>query len=297
MLAFASARLALVSKEIRALLVVAAIFVGGALAYKWIFGNDAAERFRIVTVSGDVRHVDSRGGNEIATEGSRLSAGDRIVSGNGGRAVLGLGDNTRVAVDASTSVTVLGVNPEGVRIELDGGRVRATVRPGSGRVGVVASGREIVADDADFTAVRDDEGTLAVVSERGSLALLGVAGVSEIGAGDELLLPAGGSPLRAPASEALLLQVVWPAPPRTREREVELKGKTQPKAKVRVSGGAKPVTAVADAEGHFRVSITLAEGENRLAVVATNLLGRETEVQAQVVRDTTAPNVGITLEF
>lgn len=285
------------SREVRALLMVAAIFVVGGIAFQFLFGDDPGERFQIVNVSGDVRHVVKGGQSDIAKQGDRLLAGDQIVSGDGGRAILGLGENTRVAVDASTSVTVLGVNAEGVRLELDGGRVQATVRPGGGRVGVVADGREIVAEDADFTAVVDDEGTFGVTSGRGSLALLGVAGVNEIRPGDDLLIPRGGLPLSAPASEALLLQVAWPAQQRTRDHEVELTGKTQPRAKVVVSGGAKEVSAQADADGVFHVIVPLSEGENRLAVAATNMLGRQARVNAELVRDTKAPRVGVTLEF
>lgn len=285
------------SREVRALLLVAAIFAVGGIVYQFLFGEESGERFLIVNVSGDVRHVASDGESDLAKQGDHLQAGDRIVSGDGGRAILGLGENTRVAVDASTSVTVLGVNAEGVRLDLEGGRVQATVRPGGGRVGVVADGREVVAEDADFTAVVDEDGTFGVTSERGSLALLGVAGMSQIRNGDELVIPKGGNPLSAPASEALLLQVAWPAPPRTREREVELTGNTQAGAKVVVLGGAKPISVKAGTDGTFRVTIPLAEGQNRLAVVATNLLGKEAKVDAELVRDTKAPSVGVSLEF
>lgn len=285
------------SREVRVLLLVAAIFLVGAGVYRLLFGEESGERFQIVNVSGDVRHVDSDGESDLAKQGDRLQAGDRIVSGDGGRAILGLGENTRVAVDASTSVTVLGVSAEGVRLDLEGGRVQATVRPGGGRVGVVAGDREIVADDADFTAAVDEDGTFGVTSERGSLALLGVAGMSQIRGGDEVVIPKGGAPLSAPASEALLLQVVWPAPPRTRERDVELTGTTQPGARVAVVGGAKPISVKAGADGRFRVTVPLEEGQNRLAVVATSLMGKEAKVDAELVRDTQAPSVGVTLEF
>lgn len=297
MLALVRAQDVALSRELRALLLVAAIFVVGAGVYRLLFVKEAGERFQIVNVSGDVRHVDSDGESDLAKQGDRLEAGDRIVSGDGGRAILGLGENTRVAVDASTSVRVLGVNAEGVRLDLEGGRVQATVRPGGGRVGVVAGDREIVADDADFTAVVDEEGTFGVTSERGSLALLGVAGMSQLRSGDEVVIPKGGTPLSAPASEALLLQVVWPAPPRTRERDVELTGNTQPGAKVAVIGGTKPISVKAGPDGTFRVMVPLAEGQNRLAVVATSVMGKEAKVDAELVRDTQAPSVGVTLEF
>ena len=287
------------SREIRALFVVLAIFALGGLGYRLLFLADLADRFRIVSVAGDVRHVHAGGNTENAREGEALEAGDRIVSGDGGRAVLGLGENARVTVDASTSVTVLGIADDGVKLELEEGKVKATVRPGSGRVGIVSEGREVSADDADFTAVRDPDGNLAVSTERGQLAVSGVPGINELRSGDDLVAPpGGGSPLRAPASDALLLQVAWPGASRTREPDVEVTGTTQPGASVTVSGGARPVTVRAGKDGRFSAKIPLSEGRNALSVAATSLLGRAADVAAaEVVRDTTAPNVGVTLEF
>lgn len=287
------------NRELRALLVVCLIFAVGAVGYRALFGAGLADRFRIVTVQGDVRHLRSDGEGATAQAGETLEEGDRIVSGDGGSAVLGLGADTRVSVDARSSVKVMGVTDEGVRLELEGGKVKATVRPGSGRVGVVSEGREVTATDAEFTAVRDGEGNLAVSAERGRVELTGVAGVAELKEGDDLVAPAGGgSPLRAPASDTLLLQVAFPAPGRTREQEVTVEGSTQPGATVTVKGGARPITARAGKDGRFLAKVPLAEGKNALEVEATSLLGRSAEVaRAELVRDTTVPQVGVTIEF
>ncbi len=287
------------NRELRALLVVCLIFAVGAVGYRVLFGAGLADRFRIVTVQGDVRHLRSDGEGATAQAGETLEEGDRIVSGDGGSAVLGLGADTRVSVDARSSVKVMGVTDEGVRLELEGGKVKATVRPGSGRVGVVSDGREVTATDAEFTAVRDGEGNLAVSTERGRVELTGVSGVAELKEGDDLVAPAGGgSPLRAPASDALLLQVAFPAPGRTREQEVTVEGSTQPGATVTVKGGARPVSARAGKDGRFVAKVPLAEGKNALEVEATSLLGRSAEVaRAELVRDTTVPQVGVTIEF
>ena len=266
------------TRELRALLMIGLVFAVGAVGYRVLFSAGLGDRFRIVTVAGDVRHVHADGETDAAQAGSTLAEGDRIVSGDGGSAVLGLGEDTRVSVDAKSSVKVLGVTDDGVRLELEGGRVKATVRPGGGRVGVVSDGREVTAEDADFTAVRDAEGTLAVSAERGQVALSGVPGVTELKGGDDLLAPAGGgSPLRAPASDALLLQVAFPPAGRTREEEVAVEGTTQPGATVTVKGGARPVSVRAGREGRFTAKVPLAEGKNVLAVEATSLLGRSAE--------------------
>ncbi len=276
---------------------VVAIIAVGFVAYEWLFGNDAADRFRIVSVAGEVRHVHAQGGESSATAGDRLATGDRIVSQGSGSAVLGLGDDARITVGPESSVEVLGVTEEGVQLELEGGRVEATVRPGSGRVGVVADGRELSATDADFTAVRGDDGTLAVSTARGEVAVGGLDGVSSLAAGEELIAPRDGSPLRAPASEALLLTLREATPPRTREPEAKIEGTTSPGATVTVTGGERPVTTRAASDGSFRVAVPLGEGENHLQIRAESLLGKSAVVAATQVRDTTAPNVGVTLEF
>lgn len=282
----------------RALLAVALIFAGGFIGYRFLFADGFADRFRIVTVAGDVQHLRAGGGTERAQEGSVLRVGDRIVSGDGASAVLGLGDDTRISVDATTAVEIVGVTSEGVELELEGGRVRATVRPGGGRVGVLGGGRRVDAEDADFTVARDAAGNFAATSSRGEVTVDGVEGVTELREGEELVVPSRGMPVRAPASDALLLHVAWPAAPRTREAHADVAGTTQPGATVTVSGGARAVSGSADREGKFTLRVPLAEGRNRLAVSARSVLGREASIAtAEVERDTTAPSVGVSLEF
>ncbi len=286
------------SRELRALVVVMVIFAVGAIGYRALFGADLAERFRVVTVSGDVRHQHGAGATEPAVAGAALETGDRILSGDGGQAVLGLGEGTRVTVDARSSVRVLGITADGVRVELEEGRVKATVRPSGGRVGVVSNGREFGGGDADFTVVRDDDGTIAASAERGAIGVSGVDGVEELTAGEDLVLAPGGSPLRAPASESLLLQVAWPSAGRTREREIAIAGQTQPGATVTVTGGTRPVVIKAGKDGKFAARVPLSEGKNALSVSATSILGRTADVAAaELVLDTTVPRVGVTLEF
>ena len=287
------------SRDLRALLVVVLIFAAGAIGYRFLFADETVDRFRVVTVVGSVQHIVGGGAGAAARPGDAIEAGDRIVSGDGSMAVLGLGGDTRVTVDANSSVTIRGVSAEGVKLELEGGKVRATVRPGSGRVDILSAGREVGADDADFTAVVDEEGTLAIRSERGGVAVSGMGGEVALKQGEDLVaLGDGSSPLVAPASEALLLHVAWPAVTRTRAGEVEVGGTTQPGATVVVTGGARPITVKAGRDGRYRMKVPLAEGPNALRVSATSLLGRAAEVaSAEVVRDTTAPSIGVTLEF
>lgn len=277
-------------------LALLALCGAGWLGWRVLFSDDGGT-FAVVEVRGDVRHVDGLGGQKAAVPGVVLGARDRLVARSDGTAVLGFGEGGRVTLEPSSAIEVVSVDPQGVKIELEGGKVHATVRPGSGSVGIRADGREARATDADFTAVRDTEGTFGVVAERGVVALEGAPGQAELRAGERVVLPKGGSPLRAPADEALLLYVVTPASTRTREANTKVRGKTQPAARVRVGAGGAWSEVKADAAGEWTASVALAEGENDVVVEATDVFGRAARSTVQVVRDTTAPAVGVEITY
>ena len=66
------------SRELRALLLIAFIFAVGFVGYQVLFGDGLGDRFRIVTVAGEVEHVRANGEADQAVEGSVLREGDRI---------------------------------------------------------------------------------------------------------------------------------------------------------------------------------------------------------------------------
>lgn len=283
-------------RELGALLVLLAVAVAGWLGWRALFGSGGA-RFEIVEVRGDVRHEDGLGGTAAAAPGLVVDARDRLVAGEGAEAVLAFGEQTRVTLEASSSLRVVGVDEEGVKLELEGGRVHATVRPGSGTVGVVAGDREIVAEDADFTAARDADGTLGVVAERGDVGVRGVPGATQVRAGERLLVPAEGSALLAPAAESLLLYVAGPSAPRTRDSSAEVRGRTAPGARVRVGRGAAWTEVRADGSGEWVARVDLAEGANEVEVEARDVLGNRARSTVSVVRDTRAPAVGVEIRY
>lgn len=267
----------------------------GVVGWYFLFGTAAGGRLVIHEVAGAVQRVDGLGKGQDATAGMALSANDRIVAGEGGRAVLALGPETRVTVDGGSAIKVLDVGASGVKLELEGGRVHANVRPGSGRVGISSDSREASTDDGAFTAARGDDGTFAVSAESGNVDISGISGVTSISAGEKVVAPVGGNPLQGPASDALLLDVIWPTTRRTREEEVEVTGTTEPGATVKLGQSGEWVTARADKDGHFSARVKIGEGENRIEVHATSLLGALAQVDASVTRDTTAPQIGIEL--
>ncbi len=285
------------SKELQALAVLVLILAVAWIGYGQLFGDDGGDRLVVEAVTGSVRRVDGFGDEVAAEAGQALQPRDRIVAGEGGRAVLSLGAESRVTIEERSSVRVLAADQSGVKLELEGGRVQATIRPGGGPFGLSSEGATVVAEDADFTVVRGEDGTLGVVAERGEVGLDGIDGATRLGAGDRLVAARGGSALVSPVSEELLLKVAWPASARTREDRAEVRGRTEPNARVRVGREGAWIVGKADANGDFAIEAPLAEGENELHVEATSVLGTSVAVRHTVVRDTTAPSVTTEIRY
>ncbi len=284
-------------REIQALAVLLLVLGLGWLGYRSLFGDAGGSRLTVASVQGTVSRVDVLGEEAPATAGQALRPRERLVAGEGGRAVLSLGPDSRVTVEEKSAVRVVSADDAGVRLELEGGRVQATIRPGSGQVGISADGRTVVTEDADFSAARGEDGTLGVTTERGSLSLEGVEGAVRLGAGNRLVVARGGAAFVAPATEELLLSVAWPTAARTREETVEVRGRTEPGASVRIGREGAWTVVTADPKGEFAARVPLAEGTNDLRVEATSVLGDAIAVNSTVVRDTTAPNVGVQIRY
>ncbi len=282
------------SRELQALAVVLLILAAGWVGYGLIFADAGGGRLVLSAVEGPVGHIDPSGVETPATAGTRLLPMDRIVAGAGGRAVVALGAEARVTVEPESALRVLAVDEDGVSLELEEGRVQATIHPGAGKLGIRVDGRTLTTDDADFSALRAADGTLAVNVDRGGLDVAGVDGVPRIAVGDQLVDGFGeGVALLGPASEELLLQVAWPTAERTQASTVVVHGKTEPGAAIRFGRAGAWVEARADAAGAFTVKARLTEGVNEVHIEATSLLGTRAVVAHAIVLDTTAPSVGV----
>lgn len=285
------------TQEVRAFLVLVAIGLLGLLGYLVLFGAGDAGTLVIHEVEGEVQRVDGAGSGHAAAVGDRLQPRERVIAGEGSRATLALGPDARVTVESGSSIRVLGADDAGVQVELEGGRVRASIRGGERRIGITADGRGASADDADFEAARGEDGTLAIAASRGRVDVSGIEGVADVEAGQRVVAPLGESPLRGPVSDDLLLQVSWPESRRLRERQVQVRGRTEPAATVRLGSGARTVVVRADRRGEFEAMVDLAEGENLVEVHATSLLGAEARVDARVTRDSTPPAIGVQVRY
>jgi hypothetical protein len=278
------------SAELRALLVFFLIVALGWVGYASVFSDAAGVQVVLYEVQGRVE-VESGGTRSAAEVGSAIGSSDRIFAGEDGRAVLALGGENRVTLERNTSVQVTSVDSTGVRLSLEDGRVRATVRSGGPTLGVRAGAREVSATDADFDVTRGADG-VGVTTARGSVTVDGMA----IADGQRAILPPTGDPLQMPASESLLLQMSWPEAARTAAPTVLLAGQTEPMAKVRVRTPTARAETQSDKLGNFQVTIALGEGENEVLVEATNVFGQASEARWKVARDSTPPKIGVEIQ-
>lgn len=277
------------SENLRIVFAVVVILVIGFVGYKVLFPGDEAVPLLVQAVEGSVHHVDDKGERAKVSPGLILQRASRIETEADGRAFLALGEGSTLTVDQASSVRILDVTRDGVRIELDNGSVEATVRPERGSLGIIHNEREVVGRDGSFAVGVNSGGSMAVETHNGSVEILGVESVGGLEQGERMLLLSDGSSRVAAIPESLLLEVAWPESARTRQAEVAVRGLTDPGAEVRVGAAGHWTTVVADASGHFEASIPLEEGENPLRVISRDPVGRTTEDKKLVTRDSEPP--------
>jgi len=241
----------------------------------------------LVEVDGTV-HITQAGGQITdGTAGLALSAQDHVATDASSRAVLGLGGQTRIRVGPESALKVTSVNHDGVRLELEGGALTATVRPDSGAVRIGNGGRSVLVTNADFNvAVHDD--LLVVGATRGGVSLTGV-NVTTVEEGSVATVVDRDAQV-GPVPEELVLDVEWPEPRKTRLDNEALAGHTTPGAMVVVTGPWGQRRVRADSSGSFSLSLPLVEGANAVQIHAVDLFGNEAQVDGDLqTRDTQGP--------
>lgn len=267
-------------------IVVLILLLAGTIAL-WLYlgGQSGPVPLRIESTQGAVE-VDHEGAIAEGEPGYELLPGDLVRTGADGRAVLSRAGRSSVELDENTALRFLGVEDESVTLALEGGRLRARVRPDAGAVRLNAAGATLVATDVDMDVANTEAG-LQVEVQEGGATVSGVAGQASVRQGERLnVLPDGTSALRAIPDE-LLLDVQWPG--RGREEKVEIAGKTEPGAAVTVRGQRDQMPTRADASGAFTVTMALAPGENLVEVEIEDGFGESTTREAKILRDVKAP--------
>jgi hypothetical protein len=276
--------------QARLMLVVLAVLVAGGVAWQLLFTADDAERLIITSADGATVRVAGGAAAQPVSAGHVVRDRDQLVVGDGGSAVLEMGEGTRLELAERSSIRVLEVDPEGVRVELEGGRLEARVTPGSPMLGIGSRGREIVARDADVRVGVDGDGVLAVTASRGEVEVQGVEGVQALQAGQRLgAMPEQPGVVDA-ATLALLLQVQWPDGA-VRDGTIPVRGQTAPFARVDIdSAGGTSRTLRAGADGRFAAEVPLEEGANAVTVHASDPNGAEADAAGSVERDSRPPS-------
>jgi hypothetical protein len=192
----------------------------------------------------------------------------------------------------TSSIQVTAVDETGVRLELEEGKLSATVRPGSGAVRIGNKGREVVADDAVFdVGVYGD--AFQAQSTFGSLIVVGTD-VTQVEEGEQVTA-VGRRAHVGPVPDELLLQVDWPTRDRETVKRYALRGLSEPGSRIRVTGeGIAPVESQANDKGIFIAMVPLVEGRQAKVVIeAIDALGRSTRSEPVVMpaRDSTGPRV------
>ncbi len=270
-----------------AVVVIGAAVVGLLLA---VFTEEEGALALVLSeVTGEVTVIDPARVAGAAAPGRHLEPRDRLRTGERSRAVLEMGSETRIRLGPASAIEVRAVDEEGVEVELEGGAVQATVRPDSGSVRLSSRGREALLTNAEVRMGVDPEGLLQLEALRGDVMLGGIRGASLLEEDGRLFVADGGHAELGEIPRELLLAVQWPDGARTGAEAVEVSGRTEPGATVRVTGVGGVHEVRADASGAFLAEVTLHEGDNPVRVEAIDLLGNRVEVQEVVERTSRGP--------
>lgn len=272
-----------------ALLLALVVLVLGWFGYERWFGSDHGAELILLDVGGDVTVQRPGEGPLKAETGFEVQPQDGVKVGEGGHAVLTIGAETRLTLNELSSIQVLAVSADGVRVELEEGKVSARVRPGSPSLSVLSQGRDLSASDADFEVVAEADGGLTAQASAGAVTVTGVPGATTLSGGHRLVSLPGQPAALTEVTPDLLLQVEWPGQDPVKVEEVSIKGKTGPYARLDVKVGSQTVATRADASGAFEVQVPVAEGDNPLTVQATDMMGEKNSASGAVKRDSRAP--------
>jgi len=282
-------------RETLHLLIVALLVLGvGIVVWRVAFVESDSSPLTIALVRGDVE-LERDGASAPVIAGALLQDNDRVISGEDGVAVIAVGEESQLTLESSSAMRVVSLDEKSVEVEMEDGRVNAVVRPGGYEVSVLTGDRAVRAIDAEFSAGTRD-GAAAVEVSRGSVSLEGFGGLTALQSGERILAPADGAPRRAPIPDELLLEVAWPAR-RSRAEAVTLRGETEPGARVSIQSPAGLLSAVADEQGRFEVTVALDAGANPVLVSSEGLLGDTRSAKQSLTRDDEGPTADFEVRY
>jgi molecular chaperone DnaK (HSP70) len=96
-------------------------------------------------------------------------------------------------------------------------------------------------------------------------------------------LGAAGSLIQGPIDERRHVVTVGFIPEKTPEESLEVRGRTTPQSRLRVTGGASPATGTADASGEYSVQVPLKRGINALVITSVSPKEEKATMEAEPV--------------
>ena len=233
-----------------------------------------------------------RGGGEAwaaVSVGDRLAEDDAVRTFDASRLSIEV-SGIAVTVDERSELQVREVRESALRASFRG-RVESTVTEGAGaelELAVEGTDAVVKSTGGQFAVNADGRGTVAVATVSGRVDFSARGKSVTVGAGEVSHAAQDAEP-GAPKSalKRVMLSVNWPDQKETNQREVPVRGVVEVGARVRVQGQNVEV----DEQGRFAAKVQLKHGEQTLAVVATDVLGRRAKKQTRLSADHQAPDV------
>ncbi len=261
--------------------------------------EDAGAEAEGSTATNDVRVVEAKGRVEVkrgtAVDWREIKAGDRlgetdsVRTGDDSRLELELAD-IRVTVEERSELRVREVTETVLRAAFRG-RVESRVTEDRGNeleLQVDGTDTTLRTTGGEFKVNADGKGTVAVATVSGKVDFTARGRTVTVAKGEVSHQSGEGGPeAPRPALQRVMLSVQWPGTKETNLERVPVRGVVEVGSRVRVQGQYVQV----DGKGRFTAMVPLKQGEQKVAVVATDVLGRRAQEETQLRVDRRAPTV------
>lgn len=234
-----------------------------------------------------------RGGT---TQWAPLSVGDRLVADDSlrtlrdSRVELSVNE-VKVRVHEQSHLGVKSITDTALRAKVTG-RMESEVPLGKGRVEIEAEGSDAVVTTTGghFAVMSDGHGVVSVATVTGRVNLEAAGKSVDVTPGKMSGVVAGQAP-RAPeaAMREVLLSVSWPQDRVTNRRSIPIAGVVEVGSRVLVQG--EPIKVGPD--GKFNTEIELEQGQQLVAIVAEDAMGRRRQKSANFERDNVPPSMRV----
>lgn len=235
--------------------------------------SPASPSATVIEVEGVLERRLGEDGWAPVAAGERLRAEDTIRTPAAGRAVLAVGDASRIDVTERTELSVREITAAVQRLRLARGRIAIDHQPDGARVLVVESerGDAVARTHGARFSLLSAGGALSVATETGVVRLESGGARVEVAAGQRSVAVPGAAPSRAaPIPLAVLLRVGAAAAPRDPGLCAVVRGRTEAGSEVLVEG--EPVAVAPD--GRFEVRVLRRVGMVHARVVTRDVAGR-----------------------